>query len=260
MASQNSSRALAPRRHDEILKRLAADGSVGIAELAAFFDVSRETIRRDMKLLAERGQLDLVHGGARSFAATEAALPLRSQENAAGKAAIGRAAAALVEHGMVVFLDSGTSALEVANALIGKQNLTICTTSLVIALLLCRQPSMRVHILGGEIDPIEEAASGIDALEAIGRYRIDIAFLGAGGLTPDGTITDFTRSGAEQRAQMVTHAAKTYFLLDSSKFGRLTPMRIRNFERASGIIVDAPPPVPSGHGLKKKGMKVIVAG
>lgn len=260
MTVQNSSRALAPRRHDEILRRLTVDGSVSIAELAAFFQVSRETIRRDMRLLAERGQLDLVHGGARSFAATEPALLLRSEENTAGKAAIGKAAAALVEEGMVVFIDSGTSALEVANALTGKHNLTICTPSLVIALLLCRQPSMRVHILGGEIDPIEEAASGIDALEAISRYRIDIAFLGAGGLTAEGAITDFTRAGAEQRAHMLDHAAKAYFLLDSSKFGRLTPMRIRNFEQASGVIVDSLLPAAIGKQLKKKGIRVIVAG
>ncbi|WP_395446427.1 DeoR/GlpR family DNA-binding transcription regulator (plasmid) [Aminobacter sp. UC22_36] len=254
----SNARALAPRRHDEILRRLAADGSVGITELANFFDVSRETIRRDMKHLAERGQLDLVHGGATLFEATEPALNERSQENAAGKAAIGRAAAALVEDGMVVFLDSGTTTLAVAHALAGKHNLTVCTTSLTIALHMCRQPHVRVHMLGGEIDPSEEAAIGIDALDAIGRFRIDVAFLGGGALSPDGEVTDFTRNGAEQRSRMAATAARAYFVLDSSKFGRLTPLRIQRFELAAGIIVDAPPPAAMVEALERKGPKVIV--
>lgn len=252
-------RALAPRRHDEILRRLAADGTVGITELAGFFDVSRETIRRDLKLLAERGRLDLVHGGATRFEISEPALALRSQENAKGKLAIGLSAAALVKEGMVVFLDSGTTTLAVAQALSGRRNLTICTTSLVTALLLCRQPETRVHMLGGEIDPEEEATSGIDVLETIGRFRVDLAFLGGGGLSPDGEVTDFTRTGAEQRSRMIATASQTYFVLDASKFGRLTPLKIPNFERAAGVIVDKRPPIALANALARKGPKLVVA-
>ncbi|UCI18429.1 DeoR/GlpR family DNA-binding transcription regulator [Mesorhizobium sp. B2-1-8] len=251
-------RALAPRRHDEILRRLAAVGSVGITDLANFFHVSRETIRRDLKHLADRGQLDIVHGGATLFEATEPALNERSQENAAGKAAIGRTAAGLVEDGMVVFLDSGTTTLAVAHALDRRQSLTICTTSLSIALHMCRQPNVRVHMLGGEIDPAEEAAIGIDALEAISRFRVDVAFLGGGGLSPDGEVTDFTRNGAEQRSRMVATASKAYFVLDNSKFGRLTPLRIPRFELAAGVIVDVPPPSSTIEALERKGPKLIV--
>lgn len=251
-------RPLAPRRHDEILRRLTADGSVGITELAGFFDVSRETIRRDLKLLADRGQLDIIHGGATRFEASEPALIERSRENARGKAAIGRAAAELVEDGMVVFLDSGTTTLAVAQALGARQNLTVCTASLAIALHMCRLPTFRVHMFGGEIDPREEAASGIDALEAMSRFRVDVAFLGGGALSPDGEVTDFTRTGAEQRSRMVTTAAKAYFVLDSTKFGKLTPLRIPRFELAAGIVVDRPPAAAIGDALSRKGPKLIM--
>lgn len=259
MTDASDSRALAPRRHDEILKRLAADGSVSIAALSAFFNVSRETIRRDLKQLADRGQLGLVHGGATLFEPTEPALTQRAQENSAAKAAIGRAAAGLVRDGMVVLIDSGTTTLAVAQALSGLKNLTVCTPSLTIALLLCRQPSTRVHMLGGEIDSGEEAAVGIDALEAIGRFRVDIAFVGGGGLSPDGEVTDFTRNGAEQRSRMIAAAERAYFVLDSSKFGRLTPLRIPRFELAAGLITDAAPPAAIGEALVRKGPKLIVA-
>lgn len=256
----SSARALAPRRHDEILRRLTADGSVSIIELAGFFDVSRETIRRDLKLLADRGQLDIVHGGATRFEAREPALNERSQENAYGKAAIGKSAAELVEDGMVVFLDSGTTTLAVALALGARQYLTVCTASLAIALHMCHLPNMRVHMLGGEIDPQEEAAVGIDAMEAIGRFRVDIAFLGGGALSPDGEVTDFTRAGAEQRSRMISAAAKAYFVLDSTKFGKMTPLRIPRFELAAGVIVDRAPAVSIADALARKGPRLIVAG
>lgn len=259
MSEHQNARALAPRRHGEILRRLAADGTVSITALADFFDVSRQTIRRDLKLLADRGQLDLVHGGATVFEPTEAAFVERREENAPAKAAIGRTAAGLVRDGMVVFLDSGTTTLAVAQALSDKKNLTICTTSLSIALFMCRQPLVRVHMLGGEIDPDEEAAVGPDALEAISHFRVDVAFLGGGGLSPDGEVTDFTRGGAEQRSRMVTTAARAYFVLDSSKFGRLTPLRIPRFEVAAGVIVDQRPPEAIREALERKGPALIVA-
>lgn len=146
--------------------------------------MSRETIRRDLKLLSDQGRLGIVHGGAARFEPSEPAMSLRSQENAGGKAAIGKAAASLVRDGMVVFLDSGTTTLAVAQAMAGLRDLTICTASLKIALHLCHVPGIRVHMLGGEIDPGEEAASGIDTLDAMARFRVDIAFLGGGALSP----------------------------------------------------------------------------
>ncbi|WKL25524.1 hypothetical protein Q1M63_12230 (plasmid) [Sinorhizobium meliloti] len=67
-------------------------------------------------------------------------------------------------------------------------------------------------------------------------------FWAGGGLSPDGEVTDFTRNGAEQRSRMIAMAGKAYFVLDSSKFGRLTPLRIPGFHQAAGVIVDTPPP------------------
>jgi DeoR/GlpR family transcriptional regulator of sugar metabolism len=160
---------------------------------------------------------------------------------------------------MVVFLDSGTTTMAVAQAMTDLRDLTICTASLKIALHLCHVPGMRVHMLGGEIDPGEEAASGIDTLDAMARFRVDIAFLGGGALSPDGEVTDFTRAGAEQRGRMIALAGKAYFVLDSSKFGKLTPLRIPDFERATGVIVDASPEPALVEALLRKGPELIVA-
>ena len=252
-------RPIAARRHDEILKRIARTGTVSVEELATAFGVSRETIRRDLKALADRGRVDVVHGGAARRQAVEAAFDQRSQENAEGKAAIGRAAAALVEDGMVVLLDSGTTALEVARALADKRNLTVCTNALANAQLLCRAAGARVHMLGGEIDATEEATVGVDVIAALDRFRIDVAFVGVGGLSHGGDVTDYTLAAAEQRSRMILAASRAYILVDHTKFGRLTPIRIAEAERATALIVDRDPPAMMAESLERRGVQAIVA-
>lgn len=254
-----AARALAPRRHDEILKRVAADGSVSIAELARFFDVSRETIRRDLKVLADKGLFELIHGGAARSDAVEPGLSERSRENAQGKAIIGKLAADMVEEGMVVFLDSGTTTLAVAHALAAtRKTLTICTSSLAIALFTCHLPNVRTHVFGGEINPEEEAASGMDVLQAAEDFRIDVAFLGAGAVTSEGDITDFTKGGTLLRSRMISMARTAYFVIDSSKFGRSTPLKIPNSHDATGIITDRNPNDILTAVLSAKGMEVFI--
>ncbi len=251
---------LAARRHTEILRRLATAPAVGVAELSVFFAVSRETIRRDLKALARRGALEVVHGGAMRREAREPALDHRAAENAAGKAAIGRLAAGLVQDGMVVLLDSGTTTLAIAQALQDRRELTICTGSLAIAQILCRVPGFRVYLFGGEVDANDEATTGIDVIDAVGRFRVDIAFLGGGGIAADGEVTDFQRAGAELRSRMIAAASQAWFVLDRSKFGRLTPVRIPGFWTARGVVADATLPASAAEALAARGLRVLVAG
>jgi len=102
-------RPLAVRRHNEIVQRLRAAGSVSVGELANIFAVSHETIRRDLKLLEESGHLDVVHGGDARRGMMEPSIAQRGEENADGKAAIAREAARLVPDGASVLIDSGTT-------------------------------------------------------------------------------------------------------------------------------------------------------
>lgn len=258
--SSLASRPIAARRHDEIRRRIVADHTVSVEELARHFGVSRETIRRDLKVLAQAGHVDVVHGGAARREGREAALRDRTGENIAGKMAIGRAAASLVDDGMVVLLDSGTTTLAVAQALTQRTNLTVCTTSLAAAQILVRVAGTRVHILGGEVDPTDEAAVGVDVIDALSRFRVDIAFIGVGGISPSGELTDYTRAGAEQRQRMMACADQAYFVVDHGKFGRLTPIRIAlDHARAAGVIVDRSPPLDLAAAMKRRDLAVIVA-
>jgi DeoR/GlpR family transcriptional regulator of sugar metabolism len=250
-------RPIAVRRHDEILRRIEQDGSVSVAELADLFGVSRETIRRDLKQLSEGAQLRLVHGGATRAQPAEAALAQRSQENAEGKAIIGRTAAALVPDGASVILDSGSTTALVATQLLSRRNLRVFTNALGAAQLLCRVKGNEVYVLGGEIDPNDESAMGWDTIAALSPLRADFAFVGAGGITEDG-VSDYTRVAAELRGRMLAAAKEPFIVADHSKFGRLTPARVQLPARLSGVITDREPPQILGDALARTGLRIVV--
>ncbi len=251
-------RTLAPQRHEAILRRLEADGAVFVTEIARQFDVSQETVRRDLKALAARGMLELTHGGATRFSTAEPALMVRAVRNAAGKQRIAARAAAMVADGMVVLLDGGTTTAAVARALKARRGLTVITPSLPIALDLCRCDGIRVQIAGGTVNPGDEVAEGPELLAALDRFRVDIAFVSAGGVAPDGGVTDFTLMGAEARARMIAAAQRGWFVIDSSKFGLLTPCRIGGPARAAGIITDRAPEARIAAALARSGREIIL--
>src|SRR5690242_15096774 len=116
---------LAEQRHQHILSRLAKDGALTVAELVRELEVSRETIRRDLRVLAERGLILTTHGGALAADRREPELDVREGEQAAAKRAIGRRAAQLVPDGASVVLDSGSTTQAVARALTGHHRLSV---------------------------------------------------------------------------------------------------------------------------------------
>ncbi|WP_103120822.1 DeoR/GlpR family DNA-binding transcription regulator [Methylopila sp. Yamaguchi] len=253
-------RPIAAKRLYDILERVDAERSVSVEALAESFGVSRETIRRDLKTLAAQGRLDVVHGGALKRGVGEPPYAERVRENAAGKTAIGRAAAALVEPGMVVLLDSGatTHAVAVALAASPPKDVSVCATSLVDALLLSRA-GLKVTVLGGEVDPDDGATVGVDVIAALARHRVDLVFVGVGGITMEGDVTVFSRLAAETRSVMIDVARQSYLIADHGKFGRAGPARITWTRAPSGVIVDTPPPRQMKASLAAQQIPCIVA-
>ena len=251
-------RPLAVRRHNEIVQRLRAAGSVSVGELANVFGVSHETIRRDLKLLADNGHLDVVHGGAARRGMMEPSIAQRGEENAAGKLAIARAAARMVADASAVLIDSGTTTAALIHELLGRPGLTVFTNSLNHATTLCRVPGNRVFMLGGEVDNNDEATFGTGTATGIEAVRADLAFIGVGGFAEDGGMTDYSVTNAETRAKMIL-AGRAFLLADHTKFTRRTPFRTANMDRVAGVIVDRAPDEALAAAWEKRGWDVIVA-
>lgn len=250
---------LAEQRHQHILSRLASDGALSIAELVRELDVSRETIRRDLRVLAERGLIVTTHGGALSADRREPDLDVREGEHAAAKRAIGLRAAQLVPDGASVVIDSGSTTHAVARALLSHRRLSIYTNDLRIALLLGRRNENRVALLGGELSDGEDAVFGLDTIQQLGQYHADFAFVGAGGISADGALTDYTRMVAEVRARMLRAASTAVVVADHSKFGRVTPVRIDGFELARYLITERMPARPIAKAIAARGPKIVAA-
>jgi len=251
-------RPLAVRRHNEIVQRLRAAGSVSVGELAGIFNVSHETIRRDLKLLADQGHLDVVHGGAARRGMMEPSLEQRVEENAEGKSAIARMAASMVKEGASVLIDSGTTTAALTYELLGREGLTVFTNSLNHALALCRVQGNRVYMLGGEIESNDEATFGTGTSTGIDAVRADIAFIGVGGFAEDGGTTDYTIVAAETRGRMIA-AGRAYLLADHTKFTRRTPFRVPNAQKCAGVIVDRMPDKALASVWTSWGWEIILA-
>jgi DeoR family transcriptional regulator, glycerol-3-phosphate regulon repressor len=250
---------LAEDRQRLIVRRVGETGSVVIRNLARELGVSRETIRRDIDQLAARGRFRKTRGGAVAFEPVEAPDTERGMVNAMAKRAIGRKAASLVRDGASLILDSGTTTRAVAQALAGRRNLTIYTNDLAICRTLARHNGNKVVLLGGELQRHEEATIGWDAISALANYTAEFAFVGVGGLTAEGGITDFTRDGAELRGRMLSSARTAIIVADASKFTTVTPIRVPHYDKVTHLVTDRAPSAALRKALRSKGIRILTA-
>ena len=249
---------LAKQRQQYILTQVAKSGALAVSELVAQLKVSRETVRRDLIALAERGLIVTTHGGVMSSERLEPDINIRESANADAKQAIGQRAAALVQDGASLILDSGSTTQAVARALADRHQLVVYTNDWRIALLLGRRNGNRVTLLGGELSDSEDATFGLDTLQQLSHYRVDFSFVGACGISPDAYLTDYTRMVAEVRSRMITAAGQAVVVADLSKFGRITPVRIGGFETVRYLVTEAQPDAAIAAAISARGPQILL--
>jgi DeoR family transcriptional regulator, glycerol-3-phosphate regulon repressor len=250
---------LAEQRHQYILAELDRHGALAVADLVRALSVSRETVRRDLNTLAERGLVTTTHGGALSVDRREPHVDVREHANATAKQKIGVRAAAFVADGASLIIDSGSTTQALARALQDRHRLRIYTNDWRIALILGRRNGNRVTLLGGELADLEDAAFGLDTVQQLSQYHADLAFVGAGGITSEAHLTDYSRLAAEVRGRMIAAAACAVVVADGSKFGTVTPVRIRGFEAVRYLVTESAPDKALKRALVARGPELIVA-
>lgn len=225
-------------RHAEILEIARREGKVTVEGLAARFDVTLQTIRRDLTDLADQGRLSRVHGGAvLPLGTVNIAYEERRALGAAGKAAIARAAAGLVSPGAAVCLNIGTTTEAVAHALADHADLMMVTNNLNIAAI--RQAQGAECILtGGRLRPADGGLVGPLAEETIRQFRFDIALIGCSALGPDGALLDYDLDEVRVSRAILASARETWLVADSSKLARTAPARIGALGDLTGIVTD----------------------
>ena len=205
-------------RHRQIVEQVRGAGRVLVTELAEHFDVTPETIRRDLTALDRSGALRKVHGGAiPAPALPETGVTQREQVNPTAKQAIARAALARLvpKPGTTLLIDAGTTTGSLARLLPGDTDLTVITNSVLTAACLAGAGRTRVRILGGQLRGLTQAAVGPEAVEALST-----AVLGANGLSAAHGLSTPDPDEATVKRAMVRSARQVVALVDSTKIGQ----------------------------------------
>jgi DeoR family glycerol-3-phosphate regulon repressor len=230
------------KRHREILDLLRERGTCEIAELARFFDVSSETIRRDVKPLTDLGRLVKMHGAvALADHALEAPFERRMRENAEVKQAIAAAAAAHIENGDSVMLDTGTTTSFLARELLKRRNLTVVTNSSDIARTLATVNGNTVYMAGGELRGDNGAAFGSSAIEFVSRFKVRFAVISITAIDAEAGLMDMSLEEAEFARMVLSCGRHRMVISDASKFGRLGLVEVCGFDSVDRLVTDQAP-------------------
>lgn len=229
--------------------------------LASRFGISLSTVRRALDALEARGVLRRHHGGASLIETDELAKEYdfiaRDQRQAAEKFAIARHLADLVQPGMSVILDGGTSTYAVARLLVGKR-LQVITNSLPIAGLFSEIGSLETIVTGGNINNRLGVLVGPLCEQSLEQIHADIAILGGAGLTEAGIWNHNALIVAAQR-RMIKASERVVFAMDSSKFGRKALSLTCPFAASHTIVCDTKPPSAILKAMQGAGASISVA-
>lgn len=228
---------LTQQRKQLLLDRLAKDGRIVAKEASAEFGLSEDTIRRDLRELAGEGLLLRVHGGALPASPTVADLAARRSMATDEKRRLGQRAAGLIERRQRIFIDGGTTHLELVRALPLDLDCTVITHSPTIAAALEPHHAVEMILIGGKLFRHSMVAVGAEALDQIQRLRIDLAFVGLTGLHPEegGTTGDFEEA-AIKRA-IIACSAEAVSLITSEKLGAVSAYSVCALTELSSIVV-----------------------
>jgi len=247
------------QRRRLIFDILKEKGHVAVNELSEMFNVSKATVRKDLRELEQRNLLTRTHGGAllSNYITQDLPLEAKSKKHADEKQRIGRAAASLIKDHEYILLDAGTTTLQVARCLTGKQ-LTVATNSVYIALELLRMPQIEVIILGGIVRTPSTSVIGPYAEKMLREHYFHKLFLGVDGFDLKHGLTTMHSLEAHINRCMIESAQQTIVVTDSSKFGKWGMSRICQVTDIHMVITDAGIPSTIHRALEELGIHVMV--
>lgn len=237
---------LAEERFGQILNLLSKQRTATVQELCEALGTSESTIRRDLTELDRLGKLNKVHGGATlpdsRFLADEPTMEAKESQAVEQKHSIAQAAAKLINADDFVFIDAGSTTLELVRALAGDAlKASYVTNGVAHARALARK-GCRVYLPGGLLRPQTEAIVGAPTVTSLQRYNFTKAFMGANGVALDAGFTTPDPEEAAVKAAAVHRAREAWFLVDDAKFSRIYPAVIADLQGGAILTNRCPNP------------------
>jgi DeoR family fructose operon transcriptional repressor len=267
----------AEERQQLIAGLVAASGRASVTALAERFSITTETVRRDLAALESAGSVRRVHGGAVApdrFSTTEESILERTVQRQPEKLRIAEAALAFIPQGPSgsILIDAGSTTEALADLLAlriadpaasptaGSENeLVVITHAIPIAAKLSGEPGIALHILGGRVRGLTQAAVGQSTVEAAQRIRPDIAFIGANGVHAAFGLSTPDPEEAAVKAAFVQSARRIVVLADSSKLDAETLVQFASLKDLDTLITDSEPSPELGAALADAGVEVVIA-
>lgn len=249
------------QRRRRILEVVARRQRASVEQLAEELAVSRETIRRDLTVLENDGQLRKVHGGAVNVqTASESAFSRRRTEQREEKRRIARLAAELFGPGDTLMIDTGTTTAIFAYELAKRSGITVITNSVEIAVCMSRSSGgHRVYLLGGEVFADAGESLGAITIEQIAQYRADHAVLTVGAIDMGGGFMDFNIEEAMVAKAMIRQSRTVTIVADHTKMSRRAMAKVCDFAGVARLVTDRAPEEPLASALAAAGVEVLVA-
>ena len=226
-------------RHAEIIQMAKDNGRVLVDELATHFNVTPQTIRKDLNDLCDQRLLSRIHGGALFPSGIEnMEYEARRKIAAEEKDAIGRAAARLIPDNASLFINIGTTTEAVSTALLDHSGLMVITNNINVANRMRIYPSMEVVIAGGVVRGADGGIVGEAAVDFIRQFKVDYAVIGASAIDHDGALLDFDFREVKVAQAIIANARHVILVADQTKFERTAPVRIGHLSQVNTFITD----------------------
>lgn len=249
----------AEERQREIVRAARADGSVDVNVLATRLSVAKETVRRDLRVLEDHGLVRRTHGGAYPVesAGFETNLAFRATSHVPEKRRIANAAAELLGDAETVFIDEGFTPQLIAEALPRDRPLTVITASLPIAGTLAESEHISVLLLGGRVRPGTLATVDHWTTKMLSGFVLDLAYIGANGISREHGLTTPDPAVSEVKAQAVRAARRIVFTGVHTKFGAVSFCRFAEIGALEAIVTSTLLPASEAHRYALLGPQVI---
>lgn len=229
---------LGAQRKDHLREILRRDGRVVAKDVALDLGVSEDSIRRDLRELAEAGELVRVYGGALPNPPADRPVDQRSALATESKQRVSRRAVELIPPGATIVLDAGTTTLAMARMLPSDRDLTVITPSPAIALAVAEHSDARVVLIGGELSRFSMVAGGPLAMEAVQHLAADLFFVGVTGIDPERGLTTGHLDDAVTKRAIAARCTRTFVLGSEEKVGATSHFPVLDFGAVAGVIID----------------------
>jgi len=249
---------LTSQRKQLILEKLGTEGQVQSKALSMFFDVSEDTIRRDLRELAAEGRLQRVHGGALPSSSAIAPFAERQSVKMDAKKRVARKGAQLISSGQVVIVDGGTTTSELITFFPPDLRITVVTHSPSIALGLVDHPSIEVILIGGRLYKHSIVAVGAAAIEGIENIHADLFFMGVTGIHPEAGLTTGDFEEACIKRAFSGRAAETVVLASPEKINTASSFVIGDVSSVNTIVVEDNTDKEWIRAVSEKGVSVVL--